>query len=241
MVPIRFINHKVVAEEAEALLYRFNPKLLENAQTVKTDLLLDFLSDTQGLSFETTSIDSLNGEPIAGQYWPTEHLIEINSLYYESEDIVKRRISHFTEGHEIGHAILHRRYFYQDKRQQCLFEDVDQNVERKQDKLITLQRTIESENLQQLKMDEDELAMERQANAFSAALLIPQKPLFKCVCEMFGASEYKFKKNQYEEFKKTLDNVARRLNDIFDVNPIVMRIRLQRLKIVYIDEGSLFW
>lgn len=126
-------------------------------------------------------------------------VIENNSPrigYNPSESNVRQR---FTLAHELGHYILHC-----DKKQNGLFVDSTKVMFRRQGSTPL------------------ELRQERQANAFAAAILMPENLV----------------KKEYEALNKrkdylTDDTIVKKLSSIFKVSEIAMTYRLMNLEYIH--------
>jgi len=126
-------------------------------------------------------------------------VIEDNSArigYNPSESNVRQR---FTLAHELGHYILHC-----DKKQNGLFVDSTKVMFRRQGSTAL------------------ELRQERQANAFAAALLMPDELIKK---------EYELL-NERKDFL-TDDNIVKKLSSMFKVSEIAMTYRLMNLGYIH--------
>ena len=237
MKPLIYISNKEIEDEAEKLLNEFDTKVLQTPQKIDIEQILEFLEGKERLSFDHEYLgETEHGESVAGKYYPTKHQILVDKNLFDSPNQVKHRVLRFTEAHELGHSRLHRKYYYQNPNQLSLF--AEDQFEGEKLELITLNRTVEKIDLGQITLDvknkikeKKELARERQANYFSSALLIPRVTLRMLWQEQSLDMPIETTENHFEE---QLDFVSRKFYTFFEINPIVMKIRIKKLEFVCI-------
>lgn len=240
MKPLIYISNKEIEIEAEKLLNEFDPKTLQSPQKINIEQILEFLEDKEELLFDYKQLGETEfGETVAGKYYPISHQIFVDQNLFDSSDQIKHRVLRFTEAHEVGHSRIHRKYYYKNPNQLSLFTE-DQFEGDKQE-LITLNRTVEKVDFEDVKnriKEEKDLARERQANYFSSALLIPKQTL-KMLWQAHSLDLPLEIPERY--FEEHLDSVSRKFNDFFEVNPVVMKIRIKKLGFIRFEntEGNL--
>ena len=220
---IRYMMNAEIAYRAESLLESYNRDLLSEPMPVRVEHLVEnYLQEREGLQFDIVNLnwrDQLEG--VVGIYDIRAHQIFVERDLYESPDRRDRRIYYFTLAHELGHDQLHGRALRSQAMQLELFEPPQPMVFR------TLRRTLERPIGPGLDV------LERQANYFAACLLMPEE----AVREQFARLGYERPIALEEEpgFRNTYElalDVARELNDVFDVNVSAMAYRLMRLGLV---------
>jgi Zn-dependent peptidase ImmA (M78 family) len=143
------------------------------------NLFLDYLYDKYNLDFE---VADLSNEQfiIAGYYDIYKNKITIDPTVYHYKTKVEERRYYFTFGHEIGHTILQGILIRGKLKQGELF-----GMRRKPKFTIkTLISTVENPEKEKV------FYMERQANYFAGALLMPED----AVKQVFYDSGYKIRR-----------------------------------------------
>lgn len=237
MKPLIYISNKEIEIEAEKLLNEFDSRVLQTPQRIDIEQILEFLEGKEELQFDYKLLgETESGETVAGKYYPISHQIFVDQNLFDSDDKVKHRVLRFTEAHEVGHSRIHRKYYYKNPNQLSLFTE-DQFEGDKQE-LITLNRTVERVDLEDVRnriKEEKDLARERQANYFSSALLIPKLTL-KMLWQDHSLDLPLEIPEQY--FEESLDSASRKFNDFFEVNPVVMKIRIKKLGFIRIANAE---
>lgn len=140
-----------------------------------------------------------------------EGIVVSKTLEDEQSDVAERRIR-TTIGHEAGHALLHAHLFAIDEYPK--FADLSDSS---RPKVLCRDSTAATYNGQW---------WEYQANQVMGAILIPKSLLERAV-EPFMVPEGLLGIKAIQEAQR--ENVARQIAAIFDVNPVVARIRLGQL------------
>jgi len=146
-------------------------------------------------------------------------VIVTRSLDEEKTQVAERRIRS-TIAHEAGHGLLHAHLFVLQAGGRPLFGDFSDPQSPK----VLCRDTADSQGRQKARYDGR--WWEFQANSVMGSLLLP-RPLVEQALEPFLAERGSLG-------GKTLDNTrreeaARHLSQIFDTNPVVARLRLDRL------------
>jgi Zn-dependent peptidase ImmA (M78 family) len=155
------------------------------------------LLDDMGLGLVWESIDDDQEASVLGQLIPQKQLVVLNERHIDRLEDKEGRLRRYTVGHEIGHWILHADAI---RSGTLSFFDGERVWCR----------------------DGSGDAVERQAEMFSAAVLIPKDRLLAAV-----------PKNPWHGW-----GVVYRLADAFVVNVTPMRIRLERLGWMHRDDND---
>lgn len=206
---------------AENFLRDFKPEALIKPQAIDIDdfafnylgLNLDFhhLSHDESILgamvFDDTIIPIYNPEKNKAEY----SVIDKDTVVIDSrlaEDHQERRYR-YTVGHEVGHAIFHRKYF------KC--KSFMSNFNEKNLKMV--RETEEAFNgYKPVELWEDKDFIEWQANYFSAALLMP-KSMVKRVFRKLSLKDKNLKEEDYvyevtKIFQVSWEAAANRLNSL---------------------------
>ena len=220
---IRYLSNAEIAYRVESLLKSYSEDLLLEPMKVPVEHLLeDYLYERERLQFDIVEFSPKERmREVVGLYDIGSHKIFVDRELYESDDLRERRMYYFTLAHEIGHDQLHGKALRSQANQLDLFEKNDTFVFR------TLKRTIEKP------LGGSPDFLERQANFYAAALLMPEG----AVREQFSRLGYEESialeaESGYEDTYELALDVARELNDVFDVNISAMAYRLMRLGLV---------
>lgn len=151
------------------------------------------LLDELSLSLLWEEVDDGEEAIVLGQLIPQKRQVVLNERHVEKLEENERRLLRFTLAHEIGHFELHARHF-----QELAFDDDERTWCR----------------------DGSPDPVERQAEMFSAALLMPRDVLRVAL----PAGDWQGWQPVY------------RLADRFGVNVSPMRIRLEKLGWMHLDE-----
>ena len=135
----------------------FFPSMIYENEQLNHERLCDFLCKNMQVSF---IFDREFENRILGKTKFRPLQIHINAIL--SSDLYRWR---FTLAHEIGHLILHKNYLERFVDENF---DIDENI-----------------NLNQVESIHHNKRLEIQANLFASFLLIPQKPILRCVDDYF--------------------------------------------------------
>lgn len=156
------------------------------------------LTEELGLSLLWDEIEDGDGGAVLGQFIPRQKLVVLNERHIDRLEQNGGRLGRFTLAHEIGHALLHAQHLSDGS----LFEGVFDG-----------ERTWCRDGARE--------PVERQAEMFAAALLIPRDELRVCLPD-----------GPWEGWPRVY-----RLADHFGVNVTPMRIRLERLGWIHLKDG----
>ena len=156
---------------------------------------IEALLDDLGLGLIWDNVPDENGLRVLGQLKPYEKVVVLNERYLEMLEEKDGRLGRFTLGHEIGHWELHSAVI----------------------RTGTL-RLFDGERI--LCRDGSSDPIERQAEMFSAALLMPREVLREALTQLPWRGW------------RTLYQLA----DHFVVNITPMKVRLERLDWIHLDE-----
>ena len=150
-----------------------------------------------------------------------QEMVITRSLAEENSKVSERRIN-TTLAHESGHGLLHAHLFVLEREARSLFgEGLDPN------KLNILCRKDSIEGMQQHKGVNRRLPWwEYQANLAIGGLLLPQQ-LVMTALDPFLTPKGQLGIKTLN--RKNRDNAVRELVEVFDVNPIVARIRIDAI------------
>ena len=147
-----------------------------------------------------------------------EGIVVSRSLGEEGSTVAERRVN-TTLAHEAGHGLLHAHLFALEKFNRSLFDDEDASP----GKILCRDTAIHSPTERR---QYDGRWWEVQANKLMGALLLPRTLVTECVeplLEMRGHLRVPgLPADRREE-------AARLLSEVFDVNPVVGRIRLAQM------------
>ena len=155
------------------------------------------LLDDLGLGLLWEDVDDSDGDPILGQLIPERKLVVLNERHIDRLEEKERRLLRYTVGHEIGHWILH--------------------AEAARSGTLSL---FDGERILCRTGSRDPI--ERQAEMFAAALLIPK-----------GQLQAELPEPPWRGWPPVY-----RLADTFLVNVTPMKIRLERLGWMHCDENN---
>lgn len=146
-----------------------------------------------------------------------EEIIVSRSLSEEGDAVTERRIN-TTLAHETGHGLLHAHLFVLKTFNQSLFDDEDASPGK-----VLCREQSESGGASQTY---DGRWWEFQANQLMGSLLLPRTLVFKCL-EPWLVEQGSLGTKALPRSDR--ERAARSLADVFDVNPVVARIRIQQL------------
>jgi hypothetical protein len=148
-----------------------------------------------------------------------EAIVVARNLDEEGSKIAERRIRS-TLGHEAGHGILHIHLFDSQRGNERLFGDFSDPLKPK----VLCRDVVTSE--EKPKAAYDGRWWEFQANSVMGALLLP-RPLVELVLEPFMVAHGSLGGMKLDRTRR--EQAARHLSELFDTNPVVARLRLERL------------
>ncbi len=223
---------------AEGLLMDYDPKLLKEPTSLDIELFSETYAELEMDYKDLTPDQSTLGATVFtdGEMpvydmkrgkWDTvtveEGTVIIDNSLLNPDQLRRGR---FTLGHEIGHWLFHRHMFVVDKNQLTLFDSVPP----KKESYIKC-RSSDIENPGgKIKTDDD--WMERHADYFAAALLMPKTTFKKAVQKMFmqvGLLDSHYRLGTDHDLDLWALFLPRDLADIFDVSTAAARIRLKKL------------
>jgi len=189
------------------------------------------------LTLEIDDLEARLGHPdILGALWAPDKLVAIDESIEPTEHPNKEGRFRYTVGHEIGHWVQHRHYFLENPDQGSLFPKTAS-------KATVICRTSQSKD-----------PIERQADYFSAYLLMPKEMVYAAWEKHRGSlTPYIFNQVARENLRAmgfvepddllasmAIEFVAGEIAPIFRVSAKAMQIRLEELKLVQREGGSLF-
>lgn len=185
-VPI--LKTEEIDSYASLILNQFNPNIIESQlesplesiieKHFRIDLDYQYLSNNGCYLGMTTFNDQ--SVPVTTENYDDAYFIEVSAqtILIEQSLVDDNDIRYrFTLAHELGHALFHHDYFYQDENQMTLFdvEEYDLGEEyrplTKYDIGKALNKDLSDGNITELDW------IEWQANAFASSILIPKKSL----------------------------------------------------------------
>jgi len=150
-----------------------------------------------------------------------QEIIVSRSLAEENNKVSERRIN-TTLAHEAGHGLLHAHLFVVGQQPRSLFGD---GLDPKEPKILCRKDTIEG--IQDSKRFNRPVPWwEFQANLAIGGLLLPRQ-LVIIVLEPFMVGKGQLGIKVLDPVHK--ENAMRELVEVFDVNPIVARIRIEKI------------
>lgn len=170
---------------------------------IDIDLIGELLFEIQ---WEYTSISGVSVATLAALF-PEERLVQLNESFADRFEAVPG-LDRFTKAHEIGHWLLHVKRA--DLNAPKL--EADQNGSR-----LFCRSTMNESS-------DEENWIERQADWFAAALLMPR---FLLLARVRGMQEITW-------------HDVRRLAKKFNVSKQAMQIRLSHLNLIYVKDGVLY-
>jgi len=189
------------------------------------------------LTLEIDNLEARLGHPdILGALWAPDKLVAIDESLEPTDHPNKEGRFRYTVGHEIGHWVQHRHYFLEDPDQGLLFPKATS-------KATVICRSSQSKD-----------PMERQADYFSAYLLMPKEMVYAAWEKHRGSmTPYIFNRTTRENLRAmgfvepgellasmAIEFVAGEIAPIFRVSAKAMQIRLEELKLLRREDGSLF-
>lgn len=183
---IDFLSRKQIDIEAENFLQKYRPNALKKATKLDLEKLIE---NDLGIEIDYQNLDS--DHQILGATIFKEGYMKVfndekeelkkfnkNSMVFDiqlSEDYKQEGRFLFTLAHEIGHWVLHRKFFYIDESQENLFDLMDN------EKFIICVKREETALLDVTKKTNEDW-IEWQADNFASSLLMP-KDVFKFTYE----------------------------------------------------------
>lgn len=150
-----------------------------------------------------------------------EEIIVSKSLAEENSKVAERRID-TTLAHEVGHGLLHAHLFAFGEQPRSLFGDSLDPIE---PKILCRKNTIEGIR-SRIRIDYGGRWWEYQANLAIGGLLLPRQ-LVMMVLEPFLVEKGQLGSKLLDSVRK--EEATRELVEVFDVNPIVARIRIETI------------
>jgi hypothetical protein len=150
-----------------------------------------------------------------------EEIVISRSLGEEGSKVSERRIN-TTLAHEAGHGLLHAHLFALEQSPRTLFGD---GLDPREPKILCRQDTIEGMQTRR-KISYGGRWWEYQANMAIGGLLLP-RPLVKIVLEPFLMEKGRLGIKILDAAEK--EKAAAELVEVFDVNPVVARIRIETM------------
>ena len=220
---IDILSRSQIDNEAEKFLKKYRPNALAEATKLDLETLIE--NDSQ-LEIDYQNLDKNNR--ILGATSFRDGYMEVynnekkelkkfksNTMIFDielAEDYKQEGRFLFTLAHEIGHWVLHKKYFFIDERQQSIFDlyrdEIETNgivcAKRNEDDMIIVKRKSPEEWI------------EWQADNFASSLLMPKEV-------------FKFK---YEELKKKIfeeEKILAELSNVFGASKKACKIRINIL------------
>lgn len=187
------------------------------------------------LEFDNLEV-RLRHPDILGALWVPERLVAIDESIEPTEHPNKEGRFRYTVGHEIGHWVQHRHYFSEIPDQGLLFPEAAPEA-------AVICRSSQSKD-----------PMERQADYFSAYLLMPKDMVYSAWEKHRGSmTPYIFDGTARANLRAlglvepdellesmAIEHLAGEIAQIFRVSVKAMQIRLEELRLVQRGERSLF-
>ena len=220
---IDILSRSQIDNEAEKFLKKYRPNALAEATKLDLETLIE--NDLQ-LEIDYQNLDK--NHRILGATIFRDGYMEVynnekkelkkfksNTMIFDielAEDYKQEGRFLFTLAHEIGHWVLHKKYFFIDERQQSIFDlyrdEIETNgivcAKRNEDDMIIVKRKSLEEWI------------EWQADNFASSLLMPKEV-------------FKFK---YEELKKKIfeeEKILAELSNVFGASKKACKIRINIL------------
>ena len=234
-VKVKFLPKQHIEWNAQKLLAEYGGRYGE--VVVPPVPVEEILEKHLKLTLEIDNLEARLGHPdILGALWAPDKLVAIDESLEPSEHPNKEGRYRYTVGHEIGHWVQHRHYFLENPDQGLLFPKNTPEV-------TVICRTSQSKE-----------PMERQADYFSAYLLMPKDMVYAAWEKHRGSmTPYVFNLRNSENPRATgcaetdellastaFELVAGEIAPLFQVSAKAMQIRLEELKLVQREERSLF-
>jgi|GEM_PF-5897740 len=230
----RYLSRKRIEQISESVLERYSEKAGRPLELpIMVDEVIEFAYDGEidlrSFSNADVNVRSDGSPPLLGICAMNDAGNVYISIYDDLLDTThgpSRRRGNFTMAHELFHAIEHM----------PLARRQNENAASTQ---VDLRLSQHENRAKRLQSAED--WREWQANAFAAALLMPEEQVNRCFQEAYGCEGYVVKKScidslchevARDKVIRFADGSLRSMSDVFDVNPIVMAIRLKTLRLV---------
>lgn len=221
-VPI--LSKKEIEDIAENYIKDFCPKVLEEPKAIDIDLFIEqylgltldfqYLSNN-GKYLGMTVFNDTSHIPV---YIPEENCADYYSaqsgtIIIDSTLILDNQIGRYryTCGHESGHWVFHRDYYYFDPYQITMFDDDIPYVQCREILINELKSNTGTWT--------DEKWMEWQADVFSSCILMPKKAVQKFI-------------EVNDIMDKDIDVIIRRVKETFQVSYLAAQYRLKDLGII---------
>ncbi|MEX2526454.1 MAG: hypothetical protein WEA09_02345 [Gemmatimonadota bacterium] len=149
--------------------------------------------------------------------------VVVSAELAEQKDVVSQRRVTTTLAHEAGHALLHAGFFLPEAFSQSLFDSEDVSSERV---LCRDEDAADRSGVGNARVSHRDRWWEIQANMVMAALLLPRHLVTTAVTPLLTETGM-LGVPRLEDGNR--EAAARLLADVFEVNPVVGRYRLERL------------
>lgn len=226
---ISFLSYDAIDAQASLLLNEYDSHIIKEIQESPLELIIEshtdydldfqYLSNNQFYLGRTIFNRGVKLTVTDKEYTMTYDIpFDSPTIVIEQSLIDKNDIrSRFTLAHELGHAVLHEKIFYENSDQRTLFDPAPYELNQLYTPLtkddIAKARNIDVRN----KNFTDHDWIEWQANTFASCVLIPKKSLLNF---------YKFYNKDYESF---IQETAK----IFNTSYLAAKFRVDNLKLFY--------
>ncbi|MCD7724952.1 MAG: ImmA/IrrE family metallo-endopeptidase [Clostridiales bacterium] len=231
-VGVPILKKDEINDIGDMVVRDFCPEVLKEPQAVDIDLLVqDYLKMEQdfqylshcGVYLGMTVFNDTNKVPVynpvtdEAEYISAKaHTVIIDNSLLESNQEHRYR---FTMGHEAGHEVFHIPYFHIDPNQMTIWDFIEE------DSPAMVQCRVDGKKSpgKNPKLWSDAERMEWQANAFSAAVLMPKTAVDILMRRVIGSN----KKSPYLFYVEMAE-----VSEVFNVSQEAAYYRLQDLKYI---------
>lgn len=234
-IKVKYLPRQHIEWNAQKLLAEYSSRYGE--VVVPPIPVEEILERHLKLTLEIDNLEARLGYPdILGALWVPDRLVAIDESIEPTEHRNKEGRFRYTVGHEIGHWVQHRHYFLENPDQQVLFPKTASTP-------TVICRTSQAKE-----------PIERQADYFSAYLLMPKDMVLAAWERQRGSMvPYIYNRAARENLRAmgfvepddllasmAIEFVASEIAPTFKVSAKAMQIRLEELKLLHREDGSLF-
>jgi Zn-dependent peptidase ImmA (M78 family) len=220
---IPVLNRAEIEKKAYALISEYDGYSLANYCKPPVVGMLGYLENKYNLKLFSAELGLINDNKIYGRT-----IFSQNRIYIDASLSQEGALFMYTAAHEVGHWVLHRS-------KPIKTEDANEPI----DQIDDCQIDLSGEN----KQITVRAWMERQANDFAAAFLMPKEPFLKAVVDIqrdmgINRNLGKIILSRGQSSQKNYQDVLMGIQRIFGISLQAIKLRLKTLGMVHVDNDS---
>lgn len=230
---LSILSYDAIDAQASRLLNEYDPSIIEQIQQSPLELIIEAHTDYD-LDFQYLSNNqfylgrTIFNKGVKLTVTNKEHTVAYEIPFDNPTIVIEQSLGEkndirlpFTLAHELGHAVLHEKIFYENSEQKTLFDPAPYEINQLY-KPLTKEDIAKARNVSvRHKNFTNHDWLEWQANVFASCVLIPKKSLLTF----------------YELYNKDYESFIHEAAETFNTSYSAAKFRIDKLKLFYNERG----